>query len=558
MRLRSSPRIARRRPFFLGLIPLAWCSTLPAQTAPPDTLATVTGSVTNSLTGEPILRAHVLLRISVQENPDTNPSPQAYGALTSREGTFTISRLPPGRYTVSADRIGFVPPAVMLANGGATGNAMITLGPGEKKEDLKLTLTPTGAITGRVLDSSGEPVPNVAVQAEGGNGSQGATTDEQGRYRIGSLRPGKYRVLASPQQLSFGMEIRTDGTKEAHYSATYYPDALVRASAHRLDVTPAAQLRGIDIRLVTMPVVSVSGKVVGLAPGNMRAGIWVTPAGDQHYSGGAQDPVKADGTFTISRLGPGKYALVAISVGPGPQRGLASAPVEIEVAGSNIEHLELRMIPPFEVGGQLRFDDERARFPHPPQPPSQPPAAQPPIPRRQIRLDGAAGYMSHDLSTDVGADDTFTLEKVPPGRYHVQLLWGPGYVRSVSVGTTETEGDILDAANGLAGAVTVWVSMSTCDVSGTVNGPSGPAAGAHVVMVPVTAGRNFLRSVSTRPDGTYTIAGLPPGKYKLAAADDDFYPNPAQPDVAFEDYESVAETIDLRPGDKVTRDLKRK
>jgi uncharacterized protein (DUF2141 family) len=538
----------------LALVPLAWCFSLAAQTTPPDTLAVVTGSVTNSVTGEPILRGHVLLRIwiSGQGNLDTNP--QTYGALTNREGKFTVSRLPPGRYSVSADRVGFVMPA----NARTAGYGMFTLAAGEKKDDLKLTLTPTGAITGRVLDASGEPVPNVNVQAEGGAGSQGATTDDQGAYRIGGLRPGKYRIHASPQQLPFGAEIRTDGTKDVHYSATFYPGVLARASAQRLDVPPAAQLRSIDIRLVSTPIVSVSGKVVGIPAGNSRVGIQVTRAGDENLGGGPQEPVKSDGTFKVSHLDPGKYALAAISFGQGPQRGLASAPVEIEVAGTNIEHIELRMIPPFEVSGQVRFDEERARFPQPPQLPGQPPGTQPPVPVRQIRLQSDAGFMGRELAAEVGSDDSFTLEKVQPGRYRVGLSWGPGYVRSVTVGSTETAGDILDVRNGLAGAVTVWVSGLTCDISGTVNGPGGPAAGAHVVIVPETAGRHFPRLVSTKPDGTYTITGIPPGKYKLAAADDDSYPNLMQPGAAWEDEEAVAETIELRAGDRITKDLKQK
>jgi len=35
------------------------------------------------------------------------------------------------------------------------GRSHITLAGGDKKEDLKLTLTPTGALLGRVLDSAG-------------------------------------------------------------------------------------------------------------------------------------------------------------------------------------------------------------------------------------------------------------------------------------------------------------------------------------------------------------------------------------------------------------------
>ena len=537
----------------LALILLTMWAVLRAQTTPTDEPASVTGLVTNSVTGGPILRSHVVLRPAGSGKPEINLS--TYGALTNAEGKFTISRLPSGRYSVSADRIGFVMPT----GGSAVRSLTFTLAPGEMKADLNLTLTPTGAITGRVLDASGEPMPGAMVQPLGGTGGQSTTTDEQGRYRIGGLRPGKYRVRASPPSLPFGAEIRTDGTREVHHSATYYPGTVERASAQRVDVQPAVALTGIDIRLVNTPMVTVSGKVSGIPEGNARAAVQVMREGEDNFDGGPENLVKADGTFTFAHLDPGKYTLTAISFGKsGPQRSVTSAPVEIEIAGTNIEHIELRMIPPFEVRGQVRFDDERIRSPQPPpEAPGQAPTRHSSVPVRQIRLEDGAGFMRQELSTEIVADDTFTLERVLPGRYRVTLSWGPGYVRSVSVGPTETEGDMLDVRNGPVAAITVWVSSLTCDIAGTVNGPDGPAAGAHVILAPETAGIHFMRVVPAGPDGTYTITGLPPGKYKIAASDDDSYSDLMWPGVSLED-DANAEIVDLRPGDKIMKDLKRK
>jgi hypothetical protein len=159
---------------------------------------------------------------------------------------------------------------------------------------------------------------------------------------------------------------------------------------------------------------------------------------------------------------------------------------------------------------------------------------------------------------EIGADDSFTLDKVAPGRYHVSLSWGPGYVRSVRAGSTETEGDVLDLSSGPPGAVVVPVSSLTCEVSGTVNDASGPVANAQVVLVPESGDRQHVHTAETKADGTYSFTGVPPGKYKLAATDEGFYPNPMQAGEALEDYRDVAEDIDLRPGDKLTKDLKRK
>ena len=534
-------------PVLLG----ALCGVLSAQTPPVP--ASVSGVVTNSVTGEPVLRAHVAVRGMGSPSPDTPP--QSYGALTNQEGKFTIAPLPAGRYVVSVERVGFVMPINSNSQGRL---ADITLAAGDKKEDLKLTLTPTGAIVGRVLDSAGEPVPSAMVQVEGNNDNQNVSTDEQGRYRAGGLRPGKYRVHATPPGSPFPAEIRTDGTEIVHYSATYYPESLDRASARRVEVGAAADVNGVDIRLIRTAVLSVTGKVDGMPGGKARANLMVMREGEQGASS-ANAMVKQDGSFKISPIDPGKYTITALVYGPSPQHNLQSPPVEIEVAGANVEHIELRLIPPFDVSGQVRFDDEAARTP--PQRPAQPGQAastRQQMPPRQINLQPGAGFMGNGgLSAAIGADDSFTLESVVPGRYHVSLSWGPAYVSAVRVGETVTEGDVLDVRNGPAGAVTLTVSSATCQISGTVNDSSGPVANAHVILVPQAGEVMFTRSTSAKPDGTYTFTGLRPGKYQLAAVDEGFYPN-GRSDNALEDYEDVAARIELRAGDKLTQDLKRK
>jgi protocatechuate 3,4-dioxygenase beta subunit len=567
-------RIIRQRAGFLVLLP-ACCVTLAAQSTPPAAPASVSGVVINSVTGDPILRAHVVLQgmgemggagfstmggmgysISrsggmriVSSNSDADS--KNYGALTNGEGKFSVATLPPGQYLVTVERLGFVAPVNLPA-----GTNTITLAAGDKREDLKLKLIPAGVITGRILGAGGEPVPNAEVRAEGARGTRQAQTDEQGRYRIGALDPGKYRLRAAPRQQPFGAEIRTDGSREVHYAATYYPDSTAHSSARAIDVQPAAQLTGIDIRLVSTPIVLVSGHVTGMPAGNVPGLIQALPEGEM-FGGGPQNTIKADGTFTISNLDPGKYTLVAATYGPGSQRNLQSAPLEIEVAGANIEHLELRMIPPFEVTGQMRFDDAQIRFPKArPRPEGMPDDAAVPAAVRQIHLQSLGGGMrAGGTQAEIGPDDSFTLEKVAPGRYHVTLSWGPGYVRSVRAGSTETEGDVLDLSSGPPGAVVVSVSALTCEVSGTVNDASGPVANAHVVLVPESGSRQYVRAAETKADGTYSFTGVPPGKFKLAATDEGFYPNAMQ---ALEDYRDVAEDIDLHPGDKLTKDLKRK
>src|SRR5580692_2505633 len=75
-----------------------------AQTPPASAntgVATLSGAVTNSVTGLPVLRAHVSITLN------SAVSQRQYGAITNGEGQFTITQLPPGHYTVSVERAGF-------------------------------------------------------------------------------------------------------------------------------------------------------------------------------------------------------------------------------------------------------------------------------------------------------------------------------------------------------------------------------------------------------------------------------------------------------------------
>jgi hypothetical protein len=324
---------------------------------------------------------------------------------------------------------------------------------------------------------------------------------------------------------------------------------LTSKSAQRLEVKSGAEMSGIDIHLVRTPIVMVSGKVAGLPPGFKGAYIQVmSPSGDGFnvgYQSGTN--VKADGSFEMWRLDPGKYTLVAST--QVAQTRLQSAPLDIEVTNANLEHLELRMIPPFDIAGQIRYEDEQAR--QPPQLSRTGQAQQPAPPRRlQLRAEPPGQYMN----SDIGADDSFTLEKMQASRYHVALTGASGYVKSVRTGETETEGDILDLRNGSAGPVTVLVSSDYCEVSGTVSDSKGPVADASVLLVRADDPSN-ARMGRADSAGAYRFTRLAPGKYKLIPTEQRQFVNRPLRGQDPDDSDDGEENVDLAAGDKITKDL---
>lgn len=488
---------------WLALLPAAVA--MLAQDAPPS--AGISGSVTNSVTGEPILRAHVTVYCSSEDIVND------YAALTNEKGEFSVSRLPAANCKVNAERVGFVP---------SDNETTYPLARGGRKDGVKLSLVPFGAITGRVLNAAGEPVQGADLRAISPRGDSGsAFSGDKGQFRIGGLRPGKYRVSARPHYIPLPPEIRSDGAVELLDVTTDHPE--------RVEVKAGAEVSNVDIRLAQTPIVKVSGNVTGLPPGFKHASVNLMPEGVGAF-------VKADGTFTIWRPDPGKYTLQANYF---EDSQLQSAPLDIEVGAANLEHLELRMMPAFDIAGQLRFDDEQARE-----------AVDPPQPR-SVDLGYLVrwiGGLAHPAS--IGADDSFTLEKVRPGRYRLVLSGLSGYVQSVRAGETETEGDVLDVRNGPPGPITVTVSSNFCEISGAVNDGTGPVANAPVLLVSVEDPSN-IRVSRADSAGAYKFR-VAPGKYTMAAIDEDAMKwGPQGPDL--EDYQP--ESLDLSAGDKITKDL---
>jgi hypothetical protein len=172
--------------------------------SPQGDTALVVGQVVDADSGKGIGDAIVTLGGGPGAAPTSPLTPPAPGRrlLTTANGQFVYRQLAPGRYTLSATkpgyRIGIVGQLVPRGPGGA-----LEIRPGEKLTDVRILMWKQASITGRILDEAGEPVVGAEVRVQraqlvagrpGFANIAGATTDDRGVYRIGSLDPGTYVV----------------------------------------------------------------------------------------------------------------------------------------------------------------------------------------------------------------------------------------------------------------------------------------------------------------------------------------------------------------------------
>ena len=145
--------------------------------------------------------------------------PRSRSVVTNDNGGFLIAGLPPGRYTVKAEKLAYLSAAVGSKRPSRPGTPLV-LTAGANVSGLVVKLWRGAVVAGRVTDESGHPLRDVAVRAvrDGGAGDPslpvysnnnlgsgppgtpggGVKTNDRGEYPIFGLEPGEDIVMATP------------------------------------------------------------------------------------------------------------------------------------------------------------------------------------------------------------------------------------------------------------------------------------------------------------------------------------------------------------------------
>lgn len=149
-------------------------------------LGSITGTVRNATTGEPIEFVAVIVLRGAGSDEKFVANVQ-----TDAHGFYEIPFLPPGLYSVAVH-----PSKDGLAQGTLEG---IALGQGEQAERLDFELLPGASLELVVTDDGGAPVERAQVEFVDQRGrrvqfSESPLTDPRGHYRAIGMQPGHWRV----------------------------------------------------------------------------------------------------------------------------------------------------------------------------------------------------------------------------------------------------------------------------------------------------------------------------------------------------------------------------
>ena len=422
---------------------------------------------------------------------------------TASDGSYELGPLEPETYKVSFYDAGGTYFSEWYDDAAHSGVAQsFALASGDLASGVDATLTTGGHIAGKVTSDGTTPLPGIGVVALrldqygkwSPSGASGYTAAD-GTYDIPRLQTGTYRVKFADASGARASEC--------------YDDAAGPGTADDVGVVAGSTTLGIDA--ILGPAGSVEGTVT-LQAGGSLGGLWVyafVPNGSGGWDNVGQASTDASGTYRIDGLRPGDYRIEFVERAPHlheyyDDASSLNAAADVTVVAEQITRgISAELNLPSDLAGRVTSDGVTGIAG---------------ICVRAERPDGSGGWLLADWAYTT-ADGDYVITDLEPGVYRVKFDGDATYV-------AEYYNDTYDPA--LAAALTVVRGVDTTGID-AVLAPRGHVAGrvtsdgsAAIADVSVTA---YTRdqfgfwatagSASTGADGTYDIAGLLPGAYRV-------------------------------------------
>jgi Carboxypeptidase regulatory-like domain len=314
---------------------------------PSDGLYTLSGSVLNSHTGQPVSRAQVTVwRLEISK-PDldgfTTGEPFTTSILADTAGTFRFDGLTGGHYMLSAYKPGFLPNST-------SGRQQIELS--ASADHVQVKLSPLGVITGKVADQEGQPLRGVNVMALSVSLNDGlattsvnstVNTDDRGIYRIWNLPPGKYFIKAAGR---VGGTYLYVGDRGPVYDAAESFAPVYSGGARKLEaaqptlIEPGTEAQA-DLRVSLEPSYKIRGSLANFTP--HHAVRFELLSGDEDVVSSRVSVNGATGVFEIQDVLSGDYTLRATD---GTK---ARGEVAVTVRGADLSGVTVTLAPAVDI-----------------------------------------------------------------------------------------------------------------------------------------------------------------------------------------------------------------
>lgn len=477
----------------------------PEVTAP----ATITGRVTDA-SGAPL--ACAIVRVA---GVGITGVPQVF---TDRQGFYEIRGVPAGSFVLTVIKVDHIP-LRYGQRGPSDAEVPVTLRERERRENVDFVLPRESIVSGTVVDEHGEPLEGIPVFAYPIRRTDGLpmngeiikvarATDDRGLFRITGLTPGFYVIAARGSG-----EIARVGRARG-YIPTYHPATTEVSTAVRVPVSAGLDVAGIDITVSPVFTGTVSGTV--LDAGGLPFSGTVSLSASRRSGAVLVDSrsVQTDrsGAFVFRNVARGDYVLKAST---STQFGMQY----VTLVDADTAPVTLTLTEGASVEGRLVTE------------------AAP-----ETNLAGlTVSFLPADADfTPVGGFRRPLYGREPEGTFRMTGLVGPAritvpairscdscYLKAARVNGMDAVDTPFDFGleSGVYRGVEVVVSDAGAAIEGRVTDDGGTPVSQLAFSVVAIPASEALRYPSSRylkmgrasTDGSFRIAGLPPGEYLVGA-----------------------------------------
>lgn len=485
----------------------------------------LSGTVINAITGEPVRRAAV--QVSGQNGSVT---------LTDAGGHFVVEGLAEGNVFLKAMKPGF-----SEDEGSRPSSARV----GKDAPAVVLKLTPWCVISGRVTTKDEQPLEgfqirilakqNVAGRLIWTDQPNQALTNEDGEFRVVGLQAGTYYVAVDQSTVTTLSQKGVPNAREQIFAKVFFPGVPDLGSATPIEIAPGQDAEA-DFTLSPELMYQVTGTLS--APSNEVTGLTFSrKAGDD--SDFSQSAALQGGKFQV-KVPAGAYS-VGGTMGGGVELTTPGAAVVIRSDEADL-HVPLHAATtiPVEIEKEQGAGGSERKAP-----------IQGIIPGLILQL---VPLSQSRRGTNFWRGQAGGIPNVAPGTYRLEINTnGEWWVKSAQSGNVDLLSDDLTLSEGeQPEPIEVTLRDGAGTVSGTVT-PAGNPDRVLVLLVQPYGTRNIVHAA--RPmQGYFAIPGIPPGNYEIVALDGGDQLEYADPEI-LNPYLSDAEHVTVRPHATVTVNL---
>jgi hypothetical protein len=533
---------------------------------------TISGTVVNSVTHEPIGRAlvhsmgnefamlcddrgHFEFKIPKPKNEGENAN-RSGGAFFNVDGDRYA--LMGGATALLAQKLGFLrdqkAQEVGLAN--------------DAEHGLTIQLVPEALIIGRVSLATTDGTDKLQVElyrrtVQEGRASwqpAGSTlTRSNGEFRFADLAAGSYKIFTREEidrdPLTFNPRGQLYG-----YPPVYYPTFNDFESSSVIRVTAGATVN-VNLTPTRREYYPIK---IGISNAPQGAGVQIEVWPQGHPGPGYSLGYNPDEESIVGMLPDGNYTIQISAYGP----TMSSGQMNIGVKGGGVEGVTMSLVPNGSIEVNVKQEmaapgitSQENTYEVNGKPVSKSQAILSSMQVNLVPVDellrGGMGRFSQARNAD---GETLVLDHMLPGRYRVQVSTQTGYVAAVSSGGLDLlHNPLVVAPGGTSSPIEITLRDDGATVEGTIENWRSETQGrdtllpgqqmACIYLVPMT--ETMAPSVlGWTGDGHFSLQQVPPGSYRAIA----FSRQPGDLEFANEDamkkYEAKSQVIELEAGQK--------